>query len=116
VGIRHKTRPLPRSKVPPRSPSRTAAALHVSPSTAGQASASLADLLDLISFASASPSQYLAIEVLRRPLESTLHATVGMMNHPTPWSSVTHRHLKRRESELCAKMIRHRPTDHAPRK
>src|SRR3954471_4170494 len=50
-----------------------------------------------------------SLKVLRRPLESTLHAAVAMMNEP-PWGSAAlEGHDQGVDAEARLEVIRHRP-------
>src|SRR6266516_2268558 len=70
----------PRWTARERSPPRTAADPHAAPPAAVPATASLADPPNPTVAVAVPASQPLTIEVLRRPVEPTLHAPVAVMH------------------------------------
>ena len=59
------------------------------------------------------PSQLLTFEMLRRPLEFTLTASVRMMNDPVR-RALRHGHLQRLNDQLGGQVIRRRPAHNPP--
>src|SRR6266511_2589683 len=81
--IRHTPRRRPRWTARARSPSRTVADAHAAPPAADQVNASALDPPDPTGAVWVFPSQLLTVEVLRRPVESTLRAPVRVVDEPT---------------------------------
>jgi len=81
-----------RSKDRQRWLSRTLVALHAGRLRADPANALPAFLLDLIFSVFVFASRHLIIEVLRRPVEFTLHATVGVVDEPRFGHAAPERH------------------------
>ena len=101
----------PHSTAPGRSPSRIVDVPHVALPTADQVSASQADLRGLTFSVSVSALQYLIIEVLQRPIESTLASTVGVVDETCVRSTQVDGHHQRIDNEFRAHVIGDGPAD-----
>src|SRR6266516_4779818 len=108
----------PRWTVRRRSPPRTAADPHAAPPAAVQATASLADLpaptVAAVVAVAVPASQLLIIEVLRRPVESTLAAVIAVVHQPRGGAAAADGHVERVDHQLGAAVGAHRPAHARP--
>ena len=100
----------PRSTTLERSLPRSVVDARAGPPAVDQVNASADVEPDQPDDACSIPSQLLTVEMLRRPLESTLAALVRVVDH-TGRPPLSQRHVERVQHELGAQMIRHRPAD-----
>ena len=100
----------PRSTTLERSLPRSVVDARAGPPAVDQVNASADVEPDQPDDACSIPSQLLTVEMLRRPLESTLAALVRVVDH-TGRPPLSQRHVERVQYELGAQMIRHRPAD-----
>ena len=97
--------PLPRSTIRAQSLPRIAADVHVAPRADGRATASEGVLLDHFVDACLLPSQLLTFEMLRRPLESTLAASVRMVNDPEMAVADSRRRCRRPDVTVSGEIV-----------
>ena len=111
-GIRRPPRRHLRLATHGRSPSRTAVGARVVPPVDGLATASPDDRHDQLLDASLLPSQLLTIEVLRRPVESALAATIGVVHQPFQAAAAgPDGHLERVQGQVGAQRPGSLPAD-----
>ncbi len=100
----------PRSTTLERSLPRSVVDARAGPPAVDQVNASADVEPDQPDDACSIPSQLLTVEMLRRPLESTLTALVRVVDH-TGCPPLPQRHVERVQHELRAQVVRHRPAD-----